>query len=1437
MKKLLRTLSGSILIMLSIYTSSTFAACTLSMDQSRCDNNQTCEVAGGCSCCLNGGQGNSCFSYGNISSWALCTRSNYTTNLTMDADTTAISGSTVRVRVVLQNFAGDKYFAFQYPYTAAYGLVFAQSSVAPTFPANPLNPYPIFAILSGETKTIDIDLYTYTNNRSLPQLVLTGEVLYDNPLNPSGLRFSQLSLINPIPKLIINQTLQWTNPSFSGDQISYHMTIQNQWSLLATGITFYDNMALNVLGLPTVNFGAATYGYNGFQLPSTLFRTGNYLDIGPGQTVDILLNAKVRGTFPVGTPIPNTWRIVSTNPLYTGSLMTSSVMWSIAPYSDLTIQNAQTWSAVPLLSGDAVAFTLAYKYLLWNVNLTWVNMNVSISGTNISWTNYALPNISQGGTGSFTLTGIVNKNYAAGTQICLNATIASAQNDNITGNNTISNVCYTIGNVADLMITNQISPTINVANLSSGSAISYILSITNTGTATATWVIVTDVLPNNVTYVSSSQTNSTASNNTISWAWITVNPGQTIQITINWIINNYPANGVTLITTWTVTTASIEGNFTNNSFVLSTSLSGLADLYVTQTMLPISDSRAGAPVTFIINYGNNGGKTASGVTITDTSSPSISLSTSTQNIWNLTPGQGGTITLTGTLSQNVQAGQILTNTALISSTTPEVSLTNNVSTVTGVVPEFDNIFLDIKANNITKPRLNLNPYNEQNLVGAISWDVIRISIAYTNSGNLPGTAAMISLAWTNGFTSMTSFNSNLWTLAPDQNWILIITWIVGPKNFISFTPLATLTYNSNRTKSDTLTIQEPMVCGDGYITKTEECDTATGVLAPGQVCENQQGSCVLVTKLIVNNACITYGTEKKCSSISSDLLASTPPASTGQCNLRALDGNLIITEEDNNWDEVWYARVTCELPNNAIGDIQISCDNWNNWSSTINGNHAERVCNYPYDNNNNNHTIQCRTNNVTCDTENILVSQWSLGRCGDNTVNYWEDCDDGNQNGNNGSCSSSCRWENKESKTPACFYINNKNISIQENEWLPFRWKLDNKKNPVVRDESACTRTRQWSIKNVRCTFVLSNWENKDINLDMNNVDCNDKASGAMFKYFSDSTKNAFGIFAKKIDNNITEGRYGEYKLTLKKVTYDYCDNGDWEKEISIDRVCEVDFAVTKPYLVQKSAFWLTPKAANIDLDPYYDIHGEKLLKSTDLDKIMVLDGDTYSWGNKVKAIMVAFISKYNKLGIELSQDQKTEMQKSIKISSDGKIDMIKKVPSQNILIFKWEGTITFNGSSDVPVTVITQWFNVVIKGDVTTNAMFLVNGGNILFDEPDNKCTKNQEVRGIFITDKSFASPKLINNNLEKPRCNFGGLYVKGVLIGKGIDQLVKDRRSQLNSRFYLTSDNENKIQAQRRNKIFNGAAVMIEYSPSLREKLPPGANEFTKALDVYKK
>jgi hypothetical protein len=146
---------------------------------------------------------------------------------------------------------------------------------------------------------------------------------------------------------------------------------------------------------------------------------------------------------------------------------------------------------------------------------------------------------------------------------------------------------------------------------------------------------------------------------------------------------------------------------------------------------------------------------------------------------------------------------------------------------------------------------------------------------------------------------------------------------------------------------------------------------------------------------------------------------------------------------------------------------------------------------------------------------------------------------------------------------------------------------------------------------------------------------------------------------------------------------------------------------------------------------------------------------------------------------------------------------------------------------------------NLVVKWSITkTNAMFLVNKWTIKFIEsPTDKCKQTQVVKWIFVTKNTFvAGDDLKNDSINNEWCAYGWLDVQWVLIGNGINNIVNSRRSQLNHRFYVGWSSEAAIKAERRNEIFKGAALLIEYSPSLWNALPPGASEFTKALDVYK-
>jgi uncharacterized repeat protein (TIGR01451 family) len=116
-----------------------------------------------------------------------------------------------------------------------------------------------------------------------------------------------------------------------------------------------------------------------------------------------------------------------------------------------------------------------------------------------------------------------------------------------------------------------------------------------------------------------------------------------------------------------------------------------ADLRLVKRVLPPSVAPGGA-VTYTLVYSNSGVITATAVLLSDSIPVSVTNTAVTATgatlvpvggsryIWqvaDLAPGQGGVITITGVLSQALAGGAIITNTALITSTTADQNLADN----------------------------------------------------------------------------------------------------------------------------------------------------------------------------------------------------------------------------------------------------------------------------------------------------------------------------------------------------------------------------------------------------------------------------------------------------------------------------------------------------------------------------------------------------------------------------------------------------------------------------------------------------------------------------------------------------------------------------------------------------------------------------------------
>jgi hypothetical protein len=115
------------------------------------------------------------------------------------------------------------------------------------------------------------------------------------------------------------------------------------------------------------------------------------------------------------------------------------------------------------------------------------------------------------------------------------------------------------------------------------------------------------------------------------------------------------------------------------------------------------------------------------------------------------------------------------------------------------------------------------------------------------------------------------------------------------------------------------------------------------------------------------------------------------------------------------------------------------------------------------------------------------------------------------------------------------------------------------------------------------------------------------------------------------------------------------------------------------------------------------------------------------------------FITKYDNLALTVPES-------SLKNTAfEGKDVTVKIVPSQKIYILQSDTrkTVTLENikTFTAPFTIVTQNIDLVIKGNVDYNGMFLVQNGTIAFAQADvngtDRCPSPQTVKGIFITDE----------------------------------------------------------------------------------------------------
>lgn len=331
-----------------------------------------------------------------------------------------------------------------------------------------------------------------------------------------------------------------------------------------------------------------------------------------------------------------------------------------------------------------------------------------------------------------------------------------------------------------------------------GETITYTISLSNTGTTTATGTLITDMLPaevNFVTYTTALPGGFARSGQSLVWTVgdvPTTTANATIEVRVG--VSATLLNGVSFTNTVTASTTASETVTGNNSASARTYI-GAPDLVVVKSG-PASVN-AGNPVAYTLTYSNAGTINATNVVVVDRLPAGLSYSADSADgvrsgnaiTWNLgglnADGVAKSILLTATA---LYAGDWV-NTATISGGPIDSNPANNTSSVTTTVKGADPYVLK------SGPTM------------VFGGERITYTLTYGNSGNVTATATLTDQLPSGFAVSNIAFdNSGL----PFVNGAAARTWTVNinPNSTLSFTLALTVptTITSGTRITNTLTI-------------------------------------------------------------------------------------------------------------------------------------------------------------------------------------------------------------------------------------------------------------------------------------------------------------------------------------------------------------------------------------------------------------------------------------------------------------------------------------------------------------------------------------------------------------------------------------------------------------------------------------------------------
>jgi uncharacterized repeat protein (TIGR01451 family) len=475
-----------------------------------------------------------------------------------------------------------------------------------------------------------------------------------------------------------------------GTNVTFTLMVRNNGPAAATGVTANDPLPA---GLTFVSASPTVGTYNS---ATGVWTIGT---LAAGAVATLTLAATAAG--PAGTARTNTATVASaiTDPALSNNTASATVTPQAAPTADIalskTVDDATpivganvTFTVTARNNGPSAATGVAVNDAL-PAGLTFVSATPSqgtyTSGTG-AWNIGALALNQQ-----VTLAIVAAATGPVGTARTNTAarTASTPADPNATNDSASATVTPQVAPTADIAVTK----TVDTASPVVGANVTFTVTAQNNGPNAATGVVVTDLLPTGLAFVSASPSQGTYNSTTGAWAIGPLAVSQQVTLTI--VATAAGPAGTTRTNTATRTASSpADPNAANDSASAAvTPVVPTADIEVTK-ILATEAPGVGDNITFQLAVTNHGPNVATGVVVSDPVPPTLSnpqglppdqgmydVNTGIWTIGTLQVGQAVTLAITGTIVGS------MTNTATRTASSPtDPNPANDSASVTVTVP-------------------------------------------------------------------------------------------------------------------------------------------------------------------------------------------------------------------------------------------------------------------------------------------------------------------------------------------------------------------------------------------------------------------------------------------------------------------------------------------------------------------------------------------------------------------------------------------------------------------------------------------------------------------------------------------------------------------------------------------------------------------------------